>query len=239
MKKRLLTDDQVAELRRLWAGWATPLGLARRFGITVQEVWERCEPGLISDKQRAWLKAKRQKAQAQARINAERDRARTTRALVVADRRAEIRRLWGEGCLGWELAEWFGLAKSTISGIVAGMPSRRRYGDPEDVSWPHPRRRAPSASRDRSPSPSYERVGPPSPADVLGEQRPARGSANGRAKLSEADVDRLRALRAGGWTYPALAREFNISRSNVYYILSGKTWSQAPARPPAIEGESS
>ena len=51
------------------------------------------------------------------------------------------------------------------------------------------------------------------------------GSANGRSKLTPADVARMRELRAAGWTYPALAREFKTSRSNVWYVLSGSTWS--------------
>jgi len=216
-----LDDASLAELRRLWSGAIPPWELAPLFGLTPREA-RRERDGAIRAEAEGWARARRRR-EAEARREAER---RARRAAEVAARHEEIRRLWAEGEPGPDLVEWFGLAKSTISGIVAGLPPRRRYGDPWEASWPHPRRRP--AAR---PAPPRRVPTVAAAADALGAFRPGRfGSDNGRSKLDRAAVGRLRELRAEGWTYPALAREFGISRSNVFYILSGKTWGPAPAK---------
>jgi hypothetical protein len=153
------------------------------------------------------------------------------RALTLADRDDDIRRLWREGWPGKALARRFGLAQSTVSGIVADLPSRRRYGDPEDASWPLPRRFAPTLSRSAS-----VRGAPPS-----GEVLPARplapqGSAHGRAVLDESKVARMKRLRLEGWTTGALAREFGVGRNTVCYVVNGKTWAHVEPAPPTKGG---
>lgn len=54
--------------------------------------------------------------------------------------------------------------------------------------------------------------------------REARGSQNGRAKLTEDDVREVRRLRAEGWSGPALARKFSVTRNAIYRALAGDTW---------------
>ncbi len=43
-------------------------------------------------------------------------------------------------------------------------------------------------------------------------------------KLLRPDVRRLHMLRAKGWTYPQLCREFGITSTQVGRILSGEQW---------------
>jgi hypothetical protein len=50
------------------------------------------------------------------------------------------------------------------------------------------------------------------------------GEANGRAKLTAADVDELRHLRALGLSYPELCRRFGVSKTAARFAVSGKTW---------------
>jgi len=51
-----------------------------------------------------------------------------------------------------------------------------------------------------------------------------RGSEHGRAALDESAVAELRALRAEGWSYRALAEEYGVSRAAAYYAATGATW---------------
>jgi len=107
------------------------------------------------------------------------------------------------------------------------MPKRqrRRYGDPEDVAWPYPRRQAPRPSRPiAKPLPPVA----PLPAYKPGQ----KGSKHGRAKLTEKDVEQIKILRPSGWTYMALAREFKVSRSTICQILSGTSWQHLAGSPP-------
>jgi predicted DNA-binding protein YlxM (UPF0122 family) len=52
----------------------------------------------------------------------------------------------------------------------------------------------------------------------------ARGERNGRAKLSEFQVRRLRAFKAEGWTLSELAARFGISRGAAGDIVVGRRW---------------
>ncbi len=53
----------------------------------------------------------------------------------------------------------------------------------------------------------------------------ARGEDHGMAKLSQAEVDDIRALHAGGGvTQAALSRQFGVSRAQIQRILSGARW---------------
>jgi DNA-binding CsgD family transcriptional regulator len=152
------------------------------------------------------------------------------RELLLAGRDAEIRRLWSEGVSNRELVERFGLAKSTISGIVASLPKRpRRFGDPWDVTWPYPRRRAPDNPAFTRASREFKKVEPLDPADILGSHAVGpKGSAHGRSKLTEEKVIEMRRLRSEGWTTPQLARRFGVSRNTACYAMSGATWKHVP-----------
>jgi hypothetical protein len=52
----------------------------------------------------------------------------------------------------------------------------------------------------------------------------ARGSRNGRSKLSASDVGRLRELRRAGASYRRLARLYQVDASSVRAACSGRTW---------------
>lgn len=63
--------------------------------------------------------------------------------------------------------------------------------------------------------------------DVLGRQR-ARGSRNGAARLTEAQVEEIRStFAAGGVTRTALGLRFGVDRSTVGRIISGERWTVA------------
>ena len=59
---------------------------------------------------------------------------------------------------------------------------------------------------------------------VLHPERRSPGSRNGRAVLTAKLVASMRALSSAGRTGRSLAREFNVSESNVRSILKGLTW---------------
>lgn len=42
------------------------------------------------------------------------------------------------------------------------------------------------------------------------------------AKLTDAEVDMIHALRAEGWSYNRLAHKFEVSKSHVRYIVKGR-----------------
>jgi hypothetical protein len=50
------------------------------------------------------------------------------------------------------------------------------------------------------------------------------GEAHHKAKLSEDQIRELRRLRAEGWTYPALADRFGITKANARMIAKRITW---------------
>jgi hypothetical protein len=52
----------------------------------------------------------------------------------------------------------------------------------------------------------------------------AVGARHHNAKLTEADVRRIRALRAGGARLRTIAQMFGVSEVNVSYIANGKVW---------------
>jgi len=53
---------------------------------------------------------------------------------------------------------------------------------------------------------------------------PNHGSKNGRAKLTEADVARIKELRAQGWSQQRIADHVGIHQTGISSVLSGKTW---------------
>jgi len=50
------------------------------------------------------------------------------------------------------------------------------------------------------------------------------GERNGNRKLNDADVEMIRLLAASGQSYPAIARQFSITRQNVGFIVRRQTW---------------
>jgi hypothetical protein len=58
----------------------------------------------------------------------------------------------------------------------------------------------------------------------LHPERLARGSSHGKAKLTEAQAVAIRKKRAAGESLDDIASEYNMSRSNIWSITSGKTW---------------
>ncbi len=55
--------------------------------------------------------------------------------------------------------------------------------------------------------------------------RDPMGESNSRAKLSELDVVDIRWLKGWGMTISALAREYQVTRTNIRHIVTGRTWS--------------
>jgi len=55
------------------------------------------------------------------------------------------------------------------------------------------------------------------------------GSRNGKAKLSEKEVESIRRrYRQGGITQKSLARYHGVGETTVYYICSGERWTNLP-----------
>lgn len=59
--------------------------------------------------------------------------------------------------------------------------------------------------------------------------RPPRGEQNSQAKLTWADVDRIRALAAGGMSQYAIAEQFGVAQTNVSAIVRGVAWRRRAA----------
>lgn len=55
------------------------------------------------------------------------------------------------------------------------------------------------------------------------------GEKNPRAKLSLETVRQIRWLLVQGFTPAELAESFNISKSNIFHIQSGRNWNESPA----------
>jgi hypothetical protein len=54
-----------------------------------------------------------------------------------------------------------------------------------------------------------------------------RGSRIGTAKLTEADVVEIRAMRSGGATMASIGLRFGVSRTCIGHVIGGKTWRTA------------
>ncbi len=53
---------------------------------------------------------------------------------------------------------------------------------------------------------------------------PSHGERNGRAKLAEADIDRIHQLRAEGLSQQKIADQFGVNQTLISGILRGKFW---------------
>lgn len=60
--------------------------------------------------------------------------------------------------------------------------------------------------------------------DRVSKNRSARGKNNGRARLSDKNIKKIKKLRAKGWTEKAIAMLFGVGRSTISNILHGRTW---------------
>lgn len=60
--------------------------------------------------------------------------------------------------------------------------------------------------------------------DRKGRRRPAQGSINGSAKLSECDVLEIRKLRKAGATVTSLAKQYGVKHNTVCNITLRNTW---------------
>lgn len=60
-------------------------------------------------------------------------------------------------------------------------------------------------------------------------ERVRRGASHGNAKLSEADVRDIRALRAAGSPIAEIARQFSVSRGHISFVVTGRGWKHVTA----------
>lgn len=64
--------------------------------------------------------------------------------------------------------------------------------------------------------------------DMTSRDRQAKGSRQGSARLSPADVIAMREARAAGATYRDLASQFGVSTSQVGNVITGHDWGHLP-----------
>lgn len=60
--------------------------------------------------------------------------------------------------------------------------------------------------------------------DMVERRRTAAGVRNPRARLTYEQVQKIRSLRASGWTLTRLATEYGVHISTIGNICSGKSW---------------
>lgn len=76
-------------------------------------------------------------------------------------------------------------------------------------------------------------------ADREAHGRTARGERHGKAKLTRAEVKKLRALMGqpdASWTYAALGRELGVGPDTVARAMKGETWCHLPLGQKCSEG---
>lgn len=74
--------------------------------------------------------------------------------------------------------------------------------------------------------------------DMIGHNRSTRGERDAMAKLTRADIDRIRELLLQGWRHGDIANEFSVSRPAISLISSGARWGWhvSPSMPDGNEG---
>lgn len=60
--------------------------------------------------------------------------------------------------------------------------------------------------------------------DRVKKNRSAKGSTNGRARLTEKNIIKIKTLREKGYTEKAIADLLGVGRSTISHILKGETW---------------
>tara|TARA_R110000796_G_scaffold14526_6_gene47528 strand:+ start:1099 stop:1572 length:474 start_codon:yes stop_codon:yes gene_type:complete len=68
-------------------------------------------------------------------------------------------------------------------------------------------------------------------ADMKSKGRQAKGEANGRSKLTEADIPAIMAQHATGATMRAIARDFGVSHAVISSIIRGESWTHVKREP--------
>lgn len=108
---------------------------------------------------------------------------------------------------------------------MADMAAKGR-GTGGDKHWSrrHPERRARGARHGSQTCPASVARGERSGARTHPDRIP-RGERNGRSKLTENQVEAIRAaLRAGGVTQREVAQQFGVDQSTISIIAAGKRW---------------
>ena len=59
---------------------------------------------------------------------------------------------------------------------------------------------------------------------IKGRRAVMRGEESGRAKITAADVAKIKRLRAKGWTLKRIGKKMGITFGNVWKILNGYSW---------------
>lgn len=75
-----------------------------------------------------------------------------------------------------------------------------------------------------NPAHIFEGTGDDNVADRHAKGRDARGEADGRARLTETDVRRIRSHLTRGESWSRVARRFGVSKGTVQAIAAGRTW---------------
>lgn len=65
-------------------------------------------------------------------------------------------------------------------------------------------------------------------ADKIEKGRQSKGETHGIAKLTNSNVNEIRKLAASGITHRTIANTFNVKKSAITSIISGRTWSHLP-----------
>lgn len=60
--------------------------------------------------------------------------------------------------------------------------------------------------------------------DMAAKDRSAFGERNGQSRLTEGDIEEIRALKAAGWKQMDIAKKFGISDPHVSDIVRGRRW---------------
>lgn len=71
-------------------------------------------------------------------------------------------------------------------------------------------------------------------ADKVAAGRQAKGTGNGNAKLTEADVVDVRRARAAGAMTIDLAARYGVSNSLISQVCNGRLWRHVPASPVGV-----
>lgn len=85
---------------------------------------------------------------------------------------------------------------------------------------------------DNPPCINPDHLEPGTPADNMRDKvirgRSARGAGNAAAKLTEADVKKIRSLGGDGWTHAELASLFGVGKSTIGRVIRRANWRHVP-----------
>ena len=127
----------------------------------------------------------------------------------------QMRRLRAEGQTVADIARQFNITVPTAHNAVT-LRTWSQVKTPHDDYIIEHRAELTAASHGRK----ALRFGP----GHFGPKSPARGAANGSAKLTEDAVREIREMYAAGVGPKALSEHFHIDKGTIYNIISGKQW---------------